>query len=126
MTVLPDRQGFYDYPLTPVITGNTSYFSAYPIVWHGTDLVGLPTKITIVGGIVDTGALISIRIQDITNSLTIAEQTSLSVTYPSFIDMGTLSNLSTGRAIWEVQLLSVNQPGPDGDVAVGSLFMEHN
>jgi hypothetical protein len=45
-----------------------------------------------------------IRIYDVTNGNTIVEQTGLLHTVPTIVDMGTVSNLSSGPAIWEVQV----------------------
>ena len=74
--------------------------------FEGTAIAGTPTEATI--RFTSKGGINSdVRIYDVDNALVIAEVTGLSpVTEQIFQteDMGTLSNLSTDRATWEVQL----------------------
>lgn len=74
--------------------------------FEGTAIAGTPTEATI--RFTNKGGITSdVRIYDVDNALVIAEVTGLSpVTEQIFQteDMGTLSNLSTDRATWEVQL----------------------
>ena len=56
---------------------------------------------------------IGARIFDVTNSLTIAEANPLAVTTsPLIYDLGTVSNVPTTEALWEVQLVKVATPKP--------------
>jgi hypothetical protein len=99
----PDRSGVFDLPFTKVVTGNTAYTTAHVFCFQGTDMVGLMTKLTFIGGFIDTGATQDIRIYDVTHQVVIAEVTGVSVEFPAIVNLGTLSNLSEGHAIWEVQ-----------------------
>lgn len=125
MTQYVDRKGIYDYPFTKVVTGDTSYFSAHTFLFHGSDMVGVPASIFALCGIIDSGAFLDVRIYDVTNLQTIAEKTGITDFYPTVHDLGAISNVPAAQAVWEVQLLSENTPGPDGDVAVASLTMRH-
>ncbi len=46
-----------------------------------------------------------IRVYDVTNSQVICEKIDITSGTPVVIDLGTISNLPTGAAVWEVQLL---------------------
>jgi len=115
---------FYDYPLTKQVTGNTAYETLHTLYFQGTAAMGTPTKLAALAGIIDSGAVQNVRVMDVTNGLVVAEKIGITAQSPADVDLGSLSNLSTGLAIWEVQALSQNKPGPDGDVAVGSLRLE--
>jgi hypothetical protein len=121
MPITPNRSGHYDYPFTKVVTGDTTYFTAHIFEFQGTDLVGSPYQAVIVGGIVDSTTQ-DIRIYDFTNAKVICEVTGISTSFPSMVDLGTLSNLSTGPAIWEIQMKRPSG-GPAREVAVASLYL---
>lgn len=69
----------------------------------GTDRWGEPSAITAVAFM--NGALTSydLRIQDITNGQTIAQMLGLTNTVVAIVDLGTMSSLPAGGAVWEVQ-----------------------
>jgi hypothetical protein len=76
----------------------------------GTDVVGVPSAITAIchiGG----GTDMDIRIYDVTNAQTICEYIDITDATPVIIDLGTISNLPTSTAIWEVQLLATGGGG---------------
>lgn len=85
-------------------TTSGTYLAVGAFVFHGTATLGVPTAITLVAGMAQAAMSGSFRVQDLTNALTIAEITGNTDLYPSIIDMGTLSNLSAGQAIWEFQI----------------------
>jgi len=120
----PDRSGIFDLTFTNVVTGNTAYTTAHTFIFEGSDAVGVPKAFHIIGGIIDSGAVQWIRIYDVTNAQVICELTGITSDFPVILDLGALSNVPTGMAIWEVQQLTENLPGPDGDVQVASAYME--
>jgi hypothetical protein len=84
--------------------GETAFQVLNHYIWMGTNEHGTPTAIKIVaraeGG---AGRPIDVRIVDATNGgLVIASVQTESTTF-IIIDMGTVSNLSAGEALWEIQ-----------------------
>jgi len=85
---------------------DTAYKAAAAIYFEGTTDVGSPTvgkmQFTNKGSITS-----SIRIYDVTNSAVICEVTGLDPAIEEVfeeIDLGTISNLSPGLALWEIQV----------------------
>jgi len=78
-------------------TGSNSFIIVAKIRFKGSTAVGTPTAIKAVG------LRSTIKIFDFTNSLTIAEGGNTSTTSVIF-DLGTISNIPTGEAVFEVQL----------------------
>lgn len=101
-----------NYGFTQVTTKNATYTFATRFIYMGSTTTGIPTTALVIGG-VDSTATMSIRIFDITNSLTIAEVTDVTVITPSIINLGTISNIPTGQAIFELQILKSAGPGPE-------------
>lgn len=64
---------------------------------------GTPSTIKIIA-YTDAGKFFDMRIQDVTNANTICEVTNQTNTAPAIIDMGTISNIPAGEAIFELQL----------------------
>lgn len=86
-------------------TGSTSYVVFNRFIFAGTTALGTPTKIQIIGQVKQAAKTGSVRVFDLTSGLVIAETVDgLDTETPKIIDMGTLSNLPTGQAIWEIQL----------------------
>lgn len=88
---------------------SASYLKHGSIIFLGTTKEGSPTKIQVNAYRVG-GTSYGIRIRDITNGLTIAEVTGLTNTVEGIQDLGTISNLPTGQARWELQLIRVGSP----------------
>ncbi len=84
-------------------TNFTNYNAQGYFRWPGSDNVGIINNITIIANI-DSSATGSIKIYDITNKNTICEITSINGIIPTIYDMGTVSNVPTNTAVWEVQL----------------------
>ena len=82
---------------------DTTYKTKGRFVFQGSTVTGTPTLIKIIAE-VSSGSTGSVRLFDATNSLVIAEKTGISSTTPSIVDMGTISNVPTGEAIFEIQL----------------------
>jgi len=84
-------------------TTATSYAIVSELIFAGTTMLGTPTEIKAI--LEMTGATnMDIRIFDVTNALVIVEKLGNVVPIPTIVDLGALSNLPTGEAIWEVQL----------------------
>jgi hypothetical protein len=87
------------------VAGGT-YFTVGYLIWRGSTSMGTPTNIKALMQHNSTTA--DVRVFDLTNTLQIAE----ALTVPTALtinDMGTLSNISVGEAVWEVQ---VRETGP--------------
>ncbi len=82
---------------------DTFYKILAAFIFPGTNVVGTPTKIKIShrqDG-TNTGA---VKIFDVTNGFTIVEKTGLSETSTTITNLGTLSNLPTTEAVFEMQV----------------------
>lgn len=85
----------------------------------GTDALGeIPSAIKLVTSHTSTTA--NYRIYDLTNALVICELIGTTNALPEIVDLGTLSNLPTGEAIWELQAA---ETGP-GKLYIDSLHIE--
>ena len=84
-------------------TTQTSYAIVAEVIFGGTTALGTPTEIKAL--LEMSGATnIDIRIYDVTNALVIVEKLANVVPTATIVNLGALSNLSTGEAIWEVHL----------------------
>jgi len=99
-----NRQGIFDYPFMKLETEEASYVSAGVIAYPGSDVEGTPTKISVVCGKKGGTTTFSVRIFDKTNALVIAADYNKDDDYPALRDLGAISNVSEGPAIWEVQI----------------------
>jgi len=91
-----------------VQTSENSKEAAYKImtsmIWPGSTDKGTPTSIKSVVYVDDAGDDGEIKIFDVTNGLQIAEVTGITaVDLDNVLDFGTLTNISTGEAVWEFQ-----------------------
>jgi len=82
------------------VTNSTSYIVASEFIFRGTTVLGTPTTIK---AICDSTTSGDIKIYDVTNAQTICEKLGVSSATPAIFDLGTLSNLPTGEAIFEIQ-----------------------
>ena len=101
-----------------LVVATDSYEIKGSFVWPGSSYIGTPVSIKI-AGILDVAGTGYVKIYDLTNSQQICEGT-LTTTDWSIADLGTLSNIPTGEAVWEIQLKSVGTP-KDPEFIVGSL-----
>lgn len=92
-------------------TNSTSYSTHGKIIFPGTTKMGTPTGIFV--NAYSNASSYDIRIRDVTNGNTIAELTGQTNTSYAMKDLGTLSNLPAGRAVFEVQLLISGGFGKD-------------
>jgi len=80
-----------------------SYAIVSEVIFGGTDALGTPSKFEAL--LEMTGATtIDCRVYDVTNAAVICEKLGNSVATATIVDLGALSNLSTGQAVWEIQL----------------------
>jgi len=104
----PQKQKLQNFGGDPLATQQTSYTTFYHFLFRGTTEMGTPTNIKVLLAELNSPTSVSVRIRDLTNGNTIAEQTGLTPsTYPSIDiqDMGALSNLPSGEAIFIVEAL---------------------
>ena len=73
-------------------------------LFAGTDALGIPASIRVIAG-VTTADEVGVRIYDLTNNNVIAEVRNQTGSYPSIINLGTISNLPTGAAVFELQVI---------------------
>jgi hypothetical protein len=83
------------------LTSSASYTSFAQLIFRGTATLGNPTAIKLVAWV--SANAYDVRVVDITNALTIAEKIGSTNTASAIINLGTLSNLSSGEAIWDLQ-----------------------
>lgn len=111
----PQKQKALAFGGEPLSTQQGSYTTFYHFVFPGTTKMGTPSAIKVLLAEINNPSSVRVRIRDITNSNTIAEQTGLTPpTYPNLTiqDMGTLSNLPSGEAIFLVEASRVGGGGP--------------
>lgn len=86
-------------------TASATYISLARMTYPGTTEF-TPVKI-VANAWVDGGVAGQVRIYDSTNALVIAESATISATgTANIVDLGTISNLSSGAATWEIQVKS--------------------
>ena len=82
-------------------------------IFKGGTVIGTPIDIKIIGHITGTTAL-DCRIQDITNALSIATNTSAAtLLVPTVNSLGAITNIPTGEAVFEVQVQKNGGGGGD-------------
>ena len=105
--------GSFTFTSKKLYVDDTTYKAKGRWLFQGSTIEGTPTLIKIIAEVA-SGSTGSIRLFDATNSLVIVEKTGISSTTPSIIDMGTISNVPTGEAIFEIQLKnSLGEVGED-------------
>jgi hypothetical protein len=87
-----------------LIERNDNYIVRSTFYFRGTKFLGLPRSIQLVAMVDSATEPGDVRIYDLTNSQVIAEKTGIVDLVPTIIDMGVLSNLPQGPAIFEIQL----------------------
>lgn len=87
---------------TPLTHKPSSYTVVYRFSYPGSTAAGTIQTVTAIAYQLGTSTY-SIRVQDITNGTTIAEATGQTNNTPAIIDLGTISNVPTGAAVFELQ-----------------------
>ncbi len=85
-----------------------TYVTEGQFIFQGSTVVGTPTLIKIIAEI-ENNSTGSVRLFDSTNSSIIAENTNITSSLPTIFDMGTIINVPTSEAIFEVQLKTSNK-----------------
>lgn len=95
-----------------VQTTSGTYERVGAFVFPGTDIVASLSKINAIVRRNGAATSASIRIYDVTNVNVIAEATGITTTDETvFTDMGAISNLPSGEAMFEIQMLRVGAGG---------------
>ena len=86
-------------------SASTVYEVKNLLIFAGTNVLGTPVSIKLVGSVKDATRPGSCRIFDVTNGLVIAETVdTFNTESDKIIDLGAVSNFPTGEALFEVQL----------------------
>lgn len=80
----------------------TDYETKGYVLWPGSSYIGSPVSVK-VAEVVEGSGTGYVKIYDVTNALQVAEASFTNTTI-AVGDMGTLSNIASGEAIWEIQL----------------------
>jgi len=87
------------------LSGSSSSWTVEAYVrWPGSSVVGTPSAIKIVARLSGAGTDGGFRIYDVTNAQTVVTFSSISGTTIAIYNLGALSNISAGEAIWEIQM----------------------
>ena len=93
----------FQTPGAPYVSKTTASYAVFgTFIFEGTTLAGTIAKIKAIASESGAGTA-SVRIFDVTNGLQVCEVTGISGTTLSRYDLGAISNLPTGEAIFEVQ-----------------------
>jgi hypothetical protein len=84
---------------------------------------GVPSRVVVIAG-VETAPTMDVRIYDVKNALVVAEAQGVSASYPELVDLGAISNVSTGPTIWELQYRRASGSG-NQTVAISSATLEY-
>jgi len=103
-----------------LLAKNTTYTVLTSLIFKGTTILGSPTKIKAIIHVKTAAKPGDVRIYDLTNANAICEVTGISSLVPIVVDLGTLSNLPSGEAMFEVQ---AKDPLAD-EVYVSGLIIE--
>ena len=103
-----------------LFTKNATYTVLSRFIFRGTIALGTPTNIKIVAHVKTAAKPGDVKVYDLTNTETICEVTGINGTSSYIIDLGTISNLPSGEAIFEIQAKD-----PLGDeIRVSGLIVE--
>jgi hypothetical protein len=92
-------------------TFSASYETLATMHFAGSTIRGTPSKMKVVAHKTSTITSYNIKIVDITNANTIVESTGNTDTVPSIVDLGALSSIPAGEAIFEIQAHRVGGSG---------------
>ncbi len=99
-----------------LVGASDSYEEKGNFIWPGSSYIGTPASIKVTG-ILDRTGTGYVKIYDLTNAQQICEGTVTSLSW-GIADLGTLSNIPTGEAIWEIHL---KKAGNRVELIVGAL-----
>lgn len=89
------------YSLAEISTFSQAWIKMHGFIFPGTDFLGLPTNCKVIYR--TTTTIADIRVQDVSNTNTICSVTGVSNAVDTIVDLGTISNLPTGEALFELQ-----------------------
>jgi len=105
-----------------IFNTGTTYAVRRRWIFRGTNVMGIPTAIKAIMRVVNATSG-EFRIYDLTNAQTICECTTTSGTFV-IVNSGTISNLPTGEAIFEIQLKCTSPGNPSGYVEVTGMVIQ--
>jgi hypothetical protein len=103
MSDLPPVASITNVGCTESLPLQTTYIRFSSFIFEGSSTVGIPTQISVVVSASNSENTYNIRVQDITNQTTIASISNLDYTVETIVDLESIGNFTTTRAIWEVQ-----------------------
>ena len=83
---------------------DTVYKRVGIFIFGGSTILGTPSKIKVVSSRSGQTVDYDIKLQDLTNALTIAEKIDITNLGPEIFDLGTLNNIPAAEAMWEFQI----------------------
>jgi len=117
---VPTFGGALPVSFTSLETISGTYLEVGTFIWPGSDKVGTPTMLEVVGAVSNVSASADIRIYDVDNGNTIAEVLGSSALYPTIVDLGTISNVTTDEALWQIQVRRATGSGANQKAVAGS------
>jgi hypothetical protein len=107
----PSDAGLMQVACETTQTSSPTYVTLQRFIFGGSANWSTPQVLKVISKVASaTGA---VRVQDVTNALTIAENAAITATSDSIIDLGTISNVPTAEAVWEVQAKHVGSVAID-------------
>jgi hypothetical protein len=108
----------------PKDSDKTSVYKTLGVIpYPGALKSGIPSAIIVIGGVENASSL-DIRVYDSKNNQVIAEATGITAAFPSEVNLGAISNVAQGRAMWELQYKRSGGTG-NQTVAISSATLEY-
>lgn len=98
-------------------SSNDQYTRTALFIYGGTDSDNVISRALAIMYTTDIDRYYRLRIEDLTNAMTIAESAPDNTGTngaPAIIDLGTISNLPTGQSLFEIQILATDATGTQG------------
>lgn len=122
------KKGIFQVTMTSqsnpyVTTASTTWVVLARFYYQGSDVIGAISKINVVAAVVSGAGFGSFQLYDATNLQTVAQAVDI-ITGAAFAsyDVGTVSNIPTGPAIFEIR--GARSAGPSSTVGFSSVHME--
>ena len=122
----PPRLNFYSFDPKKESINSTSYSKFGTFKYDGSDVIGAINYIDVVAYKGDSATSYSVRIYDRTNDRVVAEATDLTNTIEEIQSLGTVSNIPTQKAVFEVQAKRVGGNGNGRKVYIEQVIIYHN
>lgn len=98
-------------------TASGSYVVKALLHFRGSTTMGTPANIKVTAWR-EGGTSAHIKIYDLTNSLAIAEASTTSTTQGNLLDLGTISNIPTGEAVFEIHMKATGGTANCGSLSI--------